>query len=119
MALGFTLLYAVGGNAFLGLLTDDAEVVTAAGTYLGWALTIPVASMAAFVWDGIFIGATATRGMLQSMAVAAACFFLLYFGLHETWGNHALWMAFLTYLLMRGIVQTILSRKVIRHAFDE
>ena len=119
MASAFTLVYAVGGNAFLGLLTDDAEVITAAGTYFGWALAIPVAGMAAFVWDGIFIGATATRGMLQSMAVAAVCFFLLYFGLHETWGNHALWMAFLTYLLMRGIVQTILSRKVIRHAFDE
>ena len=117
MALLFTLAYATGGNAFLNLLTDEAEVIAAAGSYFGWALAIPVAGMAAFIWDGVFIGATATRGMLQSMATATVCFFLLYYGLHTLWGNHALWGAFLVYLLMRGLMQTLLSRNVIRKAF--
>ena len=117
MALLFTLAYATGGNAFLNLLTDEAEVIAAAGSYFGWALAIPVAGMAAFIWDGVFIGATATRGMLQSMATATVCFFLLYYGLHTLWGNHALWGAFLVYLLMRGLMQTLLSRNVIQKAF--
>ncbi len=117
MAILFTLAYAIGGNAFLELLTDEAEVIAAANSYFGWALAIPIAGMAAFIWDGIFIGATATRGMLQSMATATASFFLLYYGLHTLWGNHALWIAFLVYLLIRGLMQTILSRKVIRKAF--
>ena len=63
----FTLVYASGGNAFLALLTDDRNVITAADTYFYWALAIPAAGIAAFIWDGIFIGATATRGMLLSM----------------------------------------------------
>lgn len=117
MVILFTMIYAVGGNAFLGLLTNDKEVITAADTYFYWALAIPAAGMAAFIWDGIFIGATATRAMLLSMLVAAASFFILYYGLRTMLGNHALWLAFLTYLFMRGVVQTGLSREVIRKAF--
>lgn len=112
MAVLFTLIYALGGNAFLGLLTDDKEVIAAADTYFYWALAIPVAGIAAFIWDGIFIGATATRGMLLSMAIAAICFFTLYYGLRPVLGNHALWLAFLTYLFMRGVAQTLLSKKI-------
>jgi MATE family multidrug resistance protein len=43
--------------------------------------------------------------MLRSMLVASASFFLLYYGFHTTLGNHALWMAFIVYLALRGIVQ--------------
>ena len=118
MAVLFTLVYALGGNAFLGLLTDDKEVIAAADTYFYWALAVPAVGIAAFIWDGIFIGATATRGMLLSMATAAASFFVLYYGLHPVLANHALWLAFLTYLLMRGVMQTGLSRVVIRKAFS-
>lgn len=112
MAIVFTLTYALGGNAFLSLLTDDKEVIAAADTYFYWALAIPVAGIAAFIWDGIFIGATATRGMLVSMAVAAGCFFAIYYGLRPTMGNHALWLAFLAYLFARGLVQTLLSKRI-------
>lgn len=82
MAVLFTLVYALGGNAFLGLLTDDKEVIAVADTYFYWALAVPAVGIAAFIWDGIFIGATATRGMLLSMAAAAVSFFILYYGLH-------------------------------------
>ena len=117
MALLFTIAYATGGNTFLALLTDETEVIEASENYLGWALVIPIAGMAAFIWDGIYIGATNTKGMLQSMAIAAGCFFLLYYTLYHTWGNHALWLAFLTYLSVRGIVQMFLSRQMTRQAF--
>ena len=76
-----------------------------------------MAGVTAFTWDGIFIGATATRGMLASMAVAAACFFALYFGLRASLGNHALWLAFIAYLATRGIVLTCLSRTMVGKAF--
>ncbi len=119
LAAFFTLVYALGGNAFLGLLTDNKDVVSAAGTYFYWALAIPVAGIAAFIWDGIFIGATATRGMLASMAIAAICFFVVYYGLRPVLGNHALWLAFLVYLAMRGVVQTLLSPKIIKENFTQ
>ncbi len=117
MATAFTLLYALGGEAFLGLLTDERDVIAASADYFLWALAIPAAGVAAFVWDGIFIGATATRGMLASMAVASLCFFALYFGLRGALGNHALWLAFIVYLGVRGVVLTCLNRSMEKRAF--
>ena len=113
----FTLIYRLGGSFIISLLTDDTQVAAASGEYFPWAIAIPVAGMAAFVWDGIFIGATATRGMLLSMAIAAASFFLLHFLLSPIWGNHGLWAAFLAYLFLRGAIQTLLSRSLFRRAF--
>ena len=51
--------------------------------------------------------------MLLSMAASAVSFFAVYYGFHTVLGNHALWLAFLVYLSMRGAMQTLLSRKVI------
>lgn len=113
LSLSFTLIYAVGGEAFLGLLTNERSVITASSTYFYWVLAIPLAGFAAFLYDGIFIGATATGLMLRAMFVASVAFFLIYFGCRETMGNHALWLAFITYLALRGIMQGYLGRKIL------
>jgi len=105
MAAAFTLTYWLGGDAFLSLLTSETQVVQLAHTYFYWALLIPFAGVAAFIFDGIFIGITATRGMLVSSVVAAMVFFVLYLLLRTVMGNHALWLAFVVYLGMRGVVQ--------------
>ena len=110
MAAAFTLVYGLGGDAFLSLLTDEPHVVAASHTYYYWALAIPLAGVAAFVWDGVFIGCTMTRGMLISMAVAAAAFFAVYFLSRGRFANHGLWAAFITYVFLRGFVQKILYK---------
>lgn len=114
LSLAFTLLYWAGGKDFLGLLTDDASVIDASDTYFYWALAIPLAGFSAFLWDGIFIGATATRQMLYAMLTASAGFFGIYYSLHTLWGNHALWLAFLVYLSLRGAVQTFLGKRIMK-----
>ena len=113
LSLVFTLLYGIGGEDFLRLLTNETDVITASSSYFYWVLAIPLAGFSAFLYDGIFIGATATGLMLRAMATASATFFLLYWGFREAMGNHALWMAFITYLLIRGIMQGFLGRKIL------
>lgn len=113
VSLAFTLMYGIGGEDFLKLLTNEESVIAASSTYFYWVLTIPLAGFAAFLYDGIFIGATATRLMLFAMAIAAAVFFLIYFSCQSTLGNHALWLAFITYLALRGMVQGFLGRKIL------
>lgn len=113
MALVFTLVYLCGGKDFLQLLTNDTTVIDASGSYLLWTTAIPFAGFAAFILDGICIGTTSTRIMLKSMMTASALFFLTYFSLGSQWGNHALWMAFIIYLLSRGIIQGYLLRNKI------
>ena len=110
LTVAYTAVYALGGSAFLTLLTDDSQVLHAAGEYLPWAIVIPAAGVAAFVWDGVFIGTTDTRGMLVSSAVSALLFFGIYLLASPTLHNHGLWLAFIAYLLARGVVQTIIFR---------
>lgn len=110
LTVAYTAVYALGGSAFLALLTDDSQVLHAASEYLPWAIAIPAAGVAAFVWDGVFIGTTDTRGMLVSSAVSALLFFGIYLLASPTLHNHGLWLAFIVYLLARGVVQTVIFR---------
>jgi len=111
----YTLLYIVGGMRIVSLLTDEPQVVSAAREYIWWAWLIPAAGCMAFIWDGIFIGVTATRGMLVSSAVSALLFFAIclmtqHFSSHISrlsLLNHGLWLAQVTYLVMRGVLQTL------------
>ena len=114
LSLAFTIVYGIGGEAFLGLLTDQKSVISASSAYFYWVLAIPFAGFAAFLYDGIFIGATATNLMLRAMVVASVAFFGIYYGCREAIGNHALWLAFITYLALRGVMQGFLGRKIIR-----
>lgn len=113
LSIAFTLLYAIGGKSFLGLLTNETAVIGEAGNYFYWVLAIPLAGFSAFLWDGIFIGATATRQMLVAMLIASVSFFATYYSFHSLMGNHALWLAFLVYLFLRGVVQAVLSKKIL------
>jgi len=117
----FTGLYAIFSRQFLHIFTRDAALIAAAGEYIGWVLAIPVCGFAAFLFDGIFIGATASRTMRNAMFVATAAFFIIYFGgkalttshwelTQHVW-NNILWTAFLVFLLLRGLLQGIRVRK--------
>lgn len=108
LAAAYTAAYALGGNAFLSLLTDNGAVIAASADYFPWAVLVPVCGMAAFIWDGVFIGITATRGMLLSSAVSALLFFVVYAALRPMLHNHALWLSFLVYLAARGIMQSLI-----------
>jgi len=110
----YTLLYIIGGRWIIGLLTDEPQVLGVAEDYLWWAWLIPAAGCVAFIWDGVFIGMTATRGMLVSSFLSALVFFAVYYlslvTYHSSLLNHGLWLAQVVYLAMRGVVQTIWYR---------
>lgn len=116
MALLFTIVYILGGSDFLSLLTDEQSVVAASAEYLPWAVLIPFAGLAAFVWDGIFIGLTATCSMLMSLVFSALAFFAICFTLVPFFGNHALWLALVVYVIVRGLVLTVAAHKKIKKA---
>ena len=113
VAIGFTILYLLGGEWFMALLTNEPSVVSTASAYLPWAVLIPMAGLLAFIWDGVFIGLTATRYMLWSMCCAMCTFFVVYLCLSSLWHNHALWLAFLLYLFVRGLAQHLLYQNKI------
>lgn len=114
---GFTLLYIMAGPLLLRVFTHDTAVLEAAAPYLPWACAIPVCGIAAFMWDGIYIGATHTRQMFLSLLVSAIVFFLCYEGGNRLFAsaihpNHLLWLAFLAYLLFRGLVLQLFAHQI-------
>ncbi len=114
LAVVFTLLYILGGESFLGLLSDDREVIATSAEYAAWAFAIPMASFAAFAYDGIFIGTTSGKMMLLPMLYAAIAFFAVYTATYHPMGNHGLWLAFLAYLLTRSLTQALLWPGMLR-----
>lgn len=103
----YTLVYLLGGRWIVSLLTDEPQVILTADGYLFWAWLVPAAGAAAFIWDGIFIGITATRGMLVSSFVSSLVFFAVYLLTASALGNHGLWLAMIVYLASRGVLQTL------------
>jgi MATE family multidrug resistance protein len=106
----YTLLYIIGDRWIFSILTDEPQVIAASEDYLWWTWLIPAAGCVAFIWDGMFIGLTATRGMLVSAFVSALVFFVVYQVSVGSLGNHGLWLAMIVYLSMRGVLQTIWYR---------
>ena len=74
IALIFMLIYHFAGVSMVKVMTSDAAVIEASGDYLPWLLLMPIVGCAAFTWDGIYIGATESKGMRNSMLLALAAF---------------------------------------------
>ena len=93
----------------MGLLTNETNVINSSSEYYYWVLAIPFAGFMAFILDGICIGATATGIMLRSIFIASVTFFITFYTMNGTLGNHSLWLAFIIYLFVRGNVQAWLT----------
>ena len=111
--LGFALLFSgvywFGGDALFGIFSSEADLLAEARPYLIWVVLFPVLSFPCYLFDGIYIGLTASRSMLLSAALAFAAFLVSYLLLRD-WGNHGLWTAMLVFMLGRGIFQGLLLR---------
>ncbi len=79
IALIFMGIYHFAGVLMLKMMTSDPQVVEASVRYLPWLLLMPVIGCAAFTWDGIYIGATASKAIRNSMLWAAFFFVLVWF----------------------------------------
>lgn len=107
LAVAFTLLFVFGGEMLLRILAKDEAVIGTAMIYMFWTYLLPFTGFAAFIYDGIYIGATATAAMRNVMFVATAIFFIIYYALAAHWGNHALWFAFIVFLIFRGLLMAL------------
>ena len=102
-ALLLALLIWTCGGAAIDFLTRDELVREIAGRNLSYAAVYISISFFAFQLDGVFIGATRSREMRNASIVSLVFFIGLEILLTSWNGNHGLWMAFISYVLIRGI----------------
>ncbi len=110
VAFFFIALYGLGSGPIFGLMTNDASVVEAGREFIPWLLLMPLIGCPAFVWDGVFIGATASRDLRNSTLLCAVGFFAVWFagvamGLDSTpeGAIHLLMAAYFVHLAIRGV----------------
>ena len=114
LSVPFTLLYGAFPEAIIHLISDQPGMVEQARPYYPYMILIPVITFAAFLWDGVYIGATAAREIRNTMVIASLLVFLpAWFFLMPRYGNHGLWIAFLLFMVARGVSMTIMAKKCI------
>ncbi len=114
----FMLAYGAGGTPILRLMTEDTVVVEAGRQFLPWLLLMPLIGCPAFVWDGIFIGATASKDLRNSTLLCAVGFFAVWFA-GERYAStpeaaiHLLMAAYFMHLAIRAAYLTVRYKKAI------
>ncbi|MGQ7868280.1 MATE family efflux transporter [Sunxiuqinia sp. sy24] len=118
LAFAFALIYLFANRLILEVLTNQTDLIETALNFRFWLVLLPLLSFASFIWDGIYIGATASKEMRNSMLGASLFVFLpSYFLLQPFLESHALWLAMMLFMLSRGVFQTFLFPKVMRTNF--
>ena len=117
---GFALAVAAtflgGGPHLIAVMTASPDVRTAAEQFLIFAVMAPLAGVLAYVFDGIYVGATWTRDMRNLMLASLALYFAAWWTL-QPFGNAGLWGAILVFLGGRGLLQGLRYAGLLRTTF--
>jgi Na+-driven multidrug efflux pump len=102
ISLGLGLVWYLGGDALIGLMTTNDAVRQAAHSYLWIAALASLIFMPAFVYDGILIGLTQNAAMRNGMVASLVVFVIAASVLKVPFGNLGLWMALHLWFIARG-----------------
>ncbi len=109
-ALVYALVYGFSGDFLLHLFTDQTEVILVAKDFMFWMILLPLFATPSYIWDGIYIGLTASKAMRNSMALSFLIFVVAWFFTRE-FSNHGLWFSLLVLMITRGLIQGFLYLK--------
>ena len=111
-----TLVFLTGGPFLIDLMTTSPEIRAVAREFMLFAAIAPVLGALAYTIDGVYIGATWARDMRNLMLVSFAIYLATWWALKD-YGNTGLWIAILTFLAVRGILQALRYPALVRNTF--
>jgi MATE family multidrug resistance protein len=110
MGIIFSLLFFTFDRQLLAIYTDKPDIIALAQEYIWWTIFAPLINGICFIWDGIFLGATDTVALRNSMLICTFLIFLpIFFSLKASLGNTALWLAMTIFMLARGITLSVFA----------
>ena len=110
MAALISLVYWVFGRELIGVFTDKPELIDQTLPFLFWMIIFPLLSTPCYIWDGIYIGLTASVAMRNTMILALVVYLVSHYLLYNQLGNDGLWMALLIFMVARGLFQWLYYR---------
>ena len=108
----FTVIFALWSSGFYLTMTSDATVLARLADYTPWLIAMPIVSTLAFMWDGVYTGATAGKHIRNAMIYAALAFIIAYLATYYWLGIQALYIAYFAHLIARVIYLTAQWRKI-------
>lgn len=112
ISIPFSILYALFPTEFVKIISDNTEILTEIKPYYIYMIIIPLITFAAFIWDGIYIGATASKAIRNTMIISSIFVFIpSWYILMPRFGNHGLWIAFLFFMIARGTAMSLMYKK--------
>ncbi len=114
ISLVFTLIFIIFGKNILLIFTSDNKILDLSTKYIFWVYTVPVITFLSFIFDGIYIGATQARVMRNIMLISVFGVLIpVFYLLKDSLANNGLWLAFMGFMLVRGILHFVLYKKTI------
>jgi MATE family multidrug resistance protein len=104
-------IFYFGGESIIRLLTDLPDVVETSLLYLPWIVALPIVAVWAYLYDGVFVGATRSKDMRDIMVFSALLVFLPAWYLLRPFENHGLWLALTLFLASRSVGMHIYYRR--------
>jgi MATE family, multidrug efflux pump len=111
-----SVLFLFVGTMLIDVITTSVEVRQAARQFMLFAALAPVMGVAAYAFDGIYIGATWARDMRNLMVIALAIYLATWWAL-QGHGNTGLWIALLVFLAARGLLQAMWYPRLAKTTF--
>lgn len=104
VAVLYVVMYIVAWRGILGLFSPSEVVLACAEQYIGWIIAVPLVCFIPFMIDGIMLGATRTAPLRNTVAISLAIQIVLLLLLKDVVGNMSVWVSFLAFLFMRGVL---------------
>jgi MATE family multidrug resistance protein len=111
LALLYALIYYFFAENILNIYTDKENLIQKVKPYLGWTIVMGFAGVLAFVWDGVFIGMTASKAMRDSVLLSLTLFVAVFYLLKSYHSLHLYWFSFMLFLFLRGVLQSFMFYK--------
>ena len=109
----FTVIFAISYMPLYGMMTSDSVVLARLTDFAGWLIAMPIVSTLAFMWDGVFTGATAGKQIRNAMIWAAVGFVVGYVASYHYLGTHALFVGYFLHFAARVVYLTATWKKVV------
>ena len=112
ISIPFTILYALFPSTFVRIISDNPNILSEVEPYYIYMILIPIITFAAFIWDGVYIGATASKAIRNTMIIATIFVFIpAWYFLVPQFENHGLWIAFLCFMIARSLAMTFMAKR--------
>lgn len=112
LGLIISFIYGLFEQPLISLFTNNHQVLRVIDLFMVWTIVAPFVNSFCYIWDGVFLGATASKGLRNAMLLSTFGVYLpLHYLLTPNCGNHGMWAALLTFMIFRTISLSYLSKK--------